>query len=142
MRFKTNLKAGILLYTMFMACVFMLVLQVYLYQISYCHKEYQAQTAYVRARLMAEMVYQTQNQDVERVVFEEGVVTSRFNKHQHVMTVTLGQKSTTNFATREILNSHPRRMQVKQSRYQMGLFLHKLRGFKIGIPFHLRCNLI
>lgn len=93
MRFKTNLKAGILLYTMFMACVFMLVLQVYLYQISYCHKEYQAQTAYVRARLMAEMVYQTQNQDVERVVFEEGVVTSRFNKHQHVMTVTLGQKA-------------------------------------------------
>lgn len=92
MRFKTNLKAGILLYTMFMTCVFMLVLQVYLYQISYCHKEYQAQTAYVRARLMAEMVYQTQNQDVERVVFEEGVVTSRFNKHQHVMTVTLGQK--------------------------------------------------
>ncbi|WP_415955777.1 competence type IV pilus minor pilin ComGG [Streptococcus dysgalactiae] len=77
---------------MFMACVFMLVLQAYLYQISYCHKEYQAQIAYVRARLMAEMVYQTQNQDVERVVFEEGVVTSRFNKHQHVMTVTLGQK--------------------------------------------------
>lgn len=92
MRFKTNLKAGILLYSMFMACVFMLVLQVYLYQVSYCHKEYQAQTAYVRARLMAEMVYQTQNQDLERVVFEEGVVTSRFNKHQHVMTVTLGQK--------------------------------------------------
>ncbi|TNY48521.1 competence protein ComG, partial [Streptococcus pyogenes] len=29
MRFKTNLKAGILLYSMFMACVFMLVLQVY-----------------------------------------------------------------------------------------------------------------
>lgn len=49
MRFKTNLKAGILLYSMFMACVFMLVLQVYLYQVSYCHKEYQAQTAYVRA---------------------------------------------------------------------------------------------
>lgn len=92
MRFKTNLKAGILLYSMFMACVFMLVLQVYLYQVSYCHKEYQAQTAYVRARLMAEMVYQAQNQDLERVVFEEGVVTSRFNKHQHVMTVTLGQK--------------------------------------------------
>ena len=91
MRFKTNLKAGILLYSMFMACVFMLVLQVYLYQVSYCHKEYQAQTAYVRARLMAEMVYQTQNQDLERVVFEEGVVTSRFNKH-HGMTVTLGQK--------------------------------------------------
>lgn len=40
MPFKTNLKAGILLYAMFMASIFLLVLQVYLSQVTALHKEY------------------------------------------------------------------------------------------------------
>ncbi|MGT2934618.1 competence type IV pilus minor pilin ComGG [Streptococcus castoreus] len=93
MHFKTNLKAGILLYAMFMASVFLLVLQLYLYQTTHLHKEYQAQRAYVKARLMAEMIHQSRVQGSGHLFFKEGQATYRCQKDQLVITVALDQTS-------------------------------------------------
>ncbi|MDW7798699.1 competence type IV pilus minor pilin ComGG [Streptococcus canis] len=92
MRFKTNLKAGILLYAMLMASVFLLVLQVYLSQMTQFHKEYQAQTAYVKARLMAEMIHQNPSQPSGHLSFKEGEATYTCRKGQQLIIIDLGHK--------------------------------------------------
>ncbi|MGT2745261.1 competence type IV pilus minor pilin ComGG [Streptococcus phocae subsp. phocae] len=92
MRFKKTVKASILPYALFMASAFLLLLQVYLDQVSNRYREYQAQSDALKAQLMAEMIYQERPQTDGAVTFNHGKAQYQLKEKDLVVTVTLNKQ--------------------------------------------------
>ncbi|ASB95765.1 competence type IV pilus minor pilin ComGG [Streptococcus equi] len=102
MHFKRRVKAGVLLYALLMASVFLLLLQAYLSHISQLHQEYQAQMDYAKAQLIAEMVYQEQPSGDGQIAFNCGQVSYKSHKQRFIIEIKLPHQQLYQFSYPEV----------------------------------------
>lgn len=102
MLLKKQVRGGVLLYALFMAAIFSLLLQVYLERMVASQRQNLAQVQASQSRLMAQMTADLADKEAERVSFSQGQASYQVEGEQLVVTVqNKGQTRTYHFAKRK-----------------------------------------
>ena len=87
MLLKKNLRGGILLYALFMAAIFTLLLQVYLERVVASQRQNQAQIQSSQARLMATLTADLADKEQGDMTFDQGRAHYEVKDQQLIVTV-------------------------------------------------------